>query len=81
VASSSTVQGIPGQRAEASVDVQELDILAWSLEDQALASGPVPSPSDGHTAGSEVDPGLAQDAPSEPALPRATVKLRAAWRN
>ena len=67
--SSGAVQGIPGQRAGASVEKQEFGIWAWSLENQALPSGPVPSPCDGHTAGSEADPGLAQDAPSGPALP------------
>ena len=58
VTSSGAVQGILGQRAGASVDEQALDVWAWSLEDQALASGR-----------SEADPGLAQDAPSGPALP------------
>ena len=64
--SSGAVQGIPGQRAGASVEKQEFGIWAWSLENQALPSGPVPSPCDGHTAGSEADPGLAQDAPALP---------------
>ena len=68
--SSGAEQGIPGQRAGASVDEHELDIWAWGLEDQALASGR-----------SEADPGLARDAPSGPALPPGNGKLRAAWRN
>jgi hypothetical protein len=69
------MQGIPGRRAGASVDEQESDIWAWGLEDQALACGPVPSPCDGHTAGSEADPGLAQDAPSGLALPPGNGKI------
>jgi hypothetical protein len=63
VASSGTVQGILGQRAGAPVDEQALDIWARGL-DQALASGR-----------SEADPGLAQDAPSGPALPPGNEKI------
>ena len=35
----------------------------------------MPSTCDGHTAGSEADPGLAQDAPSGPALPPGNGKI------
>jgi hypothetical protein len=55
MASSSTAQGSTGQRARAAVDEQEVGIWAWRLEDQALASGPVPSPGDVKTLGSEAE--------------------------
>jgi hypothetical protein len=73
--SSNAVRGTPRQRAGGSVDEQELDIWAWSLEGQALESRPVPLPCDGNTADSEADPGLAQDAPSGPALPPGNGKI------
>jgi hypothetical protein len=42
-----------------------LDIWTWRLEDQALASGPVPTPGDETAVGSEAVPETGQTAGSE----------------